>query len=93
VEQTVVREVKEETGLDVKIVGKVGEYREKGIQAGLEYDYFPACFLVDLVGGEIWKQESEIAEIKLFSLDDLSEVLAFEHDQMVKDFLARRVMR
>ena len=93
VEQTVVREVKEETGLDVKIVGKVGEYREKGIQAGLEYDYFPACFLVDLVGGEIWKQESEIAEIKLFSLDELPEVLAFEHDQMVKDFLARRVMR
>ena len=30
IEQTIVREVKEETGLDVAIVGVVGEYVEKG---------------------------------------------------------------
>jgi 8-oxo-dGTP diphosphatase len=87
-EETVVREVKEETGLDVEVVSKVGEYHEKGSQAGLEYDYYPACFLVKAVGGEIRKQESEIAEIKLFSLDGLPEVLAFEHAQMIKDYAA-----
>ncbi len=87
VEQTVVREVKEETGLDVEIVCKVGEYHEQGIQAGMEYNYYPACFLVKRVGGEIRNQESEIAEIKLFSLDELPEVLAFEHAQMIKDYV------
>ncbi|MFB3888139.1 MAG: NUDIX hydrolase [Candidatus Bathyarchaeia archaeon] len=88
VEQTVLREVKEETGLDVEIVRKVGEYHEQGVQAGLEYDYYPACFLVKRVGGEVKRQESEIREIRLFSLDALPEELAFEHMQMVRDFIA-----
>ena len=45
-EQTVVREVKEETGLDAKVVRKVDDYHEKGVQGGYEYDYLPACFIV-----------------------------------------------
>jgi 8-oxo-dGTP diphosphatase len=88
VEQTVVREVKEETGLDIAVLSKVGEYHELGVQGGFEYDYYPACFLVKIVGGEIKKQESEIEEIKLFSLSGLPEVLAFEHAVMIKDFVA-----
>jgi 8-oxo-dGTP diphosphatase len=89
VEQTVIREVKEETGLDVTIAYKVGEYHEKGVQGGYEYDYFPACFMVKLIGGEFKKQESEIAEIRLFKLDELP-ALAFEHGQMVKDYLKQQ---
>ena len=92
VEQTVVREVKEETGLDVEVVCKVGEYHEQGVQGGVEYDYYPACFLVKVVGGEIKRQECEIEEIKLFSISGLPEVLAFEHASMVKDFVAMRGM-
>jgi 8-oxo-dGTP diphosphatase len=87
VEQTVVREVKEETGLDVAIVRKIGEYHEQGVESGAEYDYYPACFLVNVVGGEIRKQESEIEEAKLFSLDEVPAELAFEHAQMIKDFV------
>ena len=90
VEQTIIREAKEETGLDITIISKVGEYHEQGIQGGVEYDYYPACFLVKTVGGEIKKQESEIEEIKLFSLNELPETLAFEHAQMIKDYAAKR---
>jgi len=88
VEQTIVREVKEETGLDVTLIRKVGEYHEQGVQGGFEYDYYPACFLVKIVGGEIVKQESEIEETTLFSLNALPEVLAFEHAAMIKDYMA-----
>jgi 8-oxo-dGTP diphosphatase len=88
VEQTVVREVKEETSLDVAIVSKIGDYHEQGMQDGVAYDYYPACFLVKVVGGEIKKQESEIEEIKLFSLNAVPEALAFEHAQMIKDYIA-----
>jgi len=87
VEQAIVREVKEETGLDVAIVCKIDEYHEQGVQDGAEYDYYPACFLVNVVGGEIKKQESEIEEIQLFSLDEVPASLAFEHAQMITDFV------
>ncbi len=87
VEQTVVREVKEETDLDVAIVRKIGEYHEQGVQDGLNYDYYPACFLVKTLSNKIEKQESEIEDIKLFSIDQVPAPLAFEHAQMIKDFL------
>ena len=87
IEQTVVREVKEETGLDVTVVREVGEYREQGVKDDVEYDYYPTCFVVKKVGGEIKKQDSEIQEIQLFSLKQLPEPLAFEHDLMIKDYL------
>ena len=89
VEQTVRREVKEETGLIVEIVRKVGDYHEQGIQDGVEYDYYPACFLVKPVGGEVDKQESEISEIKLFNLDSLPDIMAFVHARMIRDFLVQ----
>lgn len=89
-EQTVVREVKEETGLEVSVILKVGEYHESGIQDGVEYDYYPACFVVEALGGEIRKQQSEIQEVQLFRFREIPEPLAFEHAQMIKDFLAIR---
>jgi ADP-ribose pyrophosphatase YjhB (NUDIX family) len=85
IEQTIVREVKEETGLTVKIVDKVGEYVEKGIKDDIDYEYYPTCFVVKPVCGEIKKQDSEIQEIKLFNLNDLPKPLAFEHELMIKD--------
>jgi 8-oxo-dGTP diphosphatase len=87
IEQCCIREVKEETGLDVSIVRKVGEYHEQGINDDVEYDYYPTCFVVKVVGGETKKQDSEIQEIKLFSLQELPNPLAFEHNQMTQDYL------
>lgn len=86
VEQTCVREVKEETGLDVEIVYKLGEYHECGSREGVVYDYYPACFVVKVVRGEVVGQESEVQEIGVFSLNELPGPLAFEHDQMLEDY-------
>jgi len=87
IEQTVVRECKEETGLDVAIVRKVGEYVERGTKDDIEYEYYPTCFVVNMVGGEVKRQESEIQEIQPFSLNALPNPLAFEHDKMIADYL------
>jgi 8-oxo-dGTP diphosphatase len=87
IEHTIVREVKEETGLEVAIVRVVDEYIEKGIKDDVDYEYYPTCFVVKPVGGELKKQDSEIQEIKLFNLNALPTPLAFEHDQMIKDYL------
>jgi len=90
IEQTIIREVKEETGLDVVIVDKIGEYVEKGVKDDINDEYYPTCFEVRPVGGKLRKQESEIQEMELFSLNSLPHPLAFEHDQMIKDYLKKR---
>ncbi len=90
VEQTIVRECKEETGLDVEVVRVIGEYVEKGIKDEVDYEYYPTCFLVKVVGGEIKRQETEIQEIRLFRLKRLPNPLAFEHKKMVEDYLNLR---
>jgi 8-oxo-dGTP diphosphatase len=87
IEETVVREVKEETDLDVVIVRKVGEYVERGIKDDIDYEYYPTCFVVQPVKGEIKKQESEVQEIALFTLNALPQPLAFEHDKMIADYI------
>jgi 8-oxo-dGTP diphosphatase len=87
IDQTIVREVREETGLDVTIVRVVGEYVEKGIKDNVEYEYYPTCFAVKPVGGKLKKQDTEIQEIKLFNLNALPKPLAFEHEKMIKDYL------
>ena len=92
IEQTVVREVKEETGLDVAIVSVVGDYVEKGVKDDIEYEYYPTCFIVKPVGGELRKQDSEIQEIKLFSINDLPKPLAFVHEEMIKDYVGNSKM-
>lgn len=89
VEQTVLREIKEETGLEVKIVEKIGEYHESGVQDEIEYDYYPACFLVKPRGGRIKRQRNEIERIRLFDLSEMPEKLAFKHKDMLKDYFSR----
>jgi 8-oxo-dGTP diphosphatase len=90
IEETVVREVKEETGLDVAIVRKVGEYHEEGVQQEVEYDYYPTCYVVKPLNNRIQKQESEVEEVRLFKLKRLPEKLAFEHALMINDFLKQK---
>ena len=73
--------------MDVEIVSKIGEYVEKGIKDNVDYEYYPTCFLVKVVGGEMKRQESEIQDIQLFSLEALPERLGFEHAKMIADYL------
>ncbi len=90
VEQALKRELEEETGLHVKIVRKIGEYHESGVQDGIEYDYYPACFLVRPIGGKMKKQEGEIEEISVVDLQEIPEKLAFKHAKMLQDYMRTR---
>ncbi len=92
VEQAVEREIKEETGLSVEIVRKIGEYHEIGVKDGIEYDYYPACFLVKPTGGRIKRQREEIDQIRFFDIKDTPKRLAFEHSTMINDYIRIREM-
>ena len=86
VEEAMVREVREETGLAVEIVKKIGEYHETGVNNGIEYDYYPTCFLVKVIEGKIERQKEEIEKIRLFELDEIPKRLAFTHLDMINDY-------
>jgi 8-oxo-dGTP diphosphatase len=92
IEEAVVREVKEETGLKVEIKRKIGEYHYSGTNNGIYYDYYPTCFLVKVVEGKIRRQKGEIEQIKLFDLDEIPKRLAFEHSTMIKDYMGTKAV-
>ncbi len=61
IEQAAVREVKEETGLNIKLGGKIGLYHE-GIPKPVMH-----IFSADITGGDLHVQEDEILDAKWFT--------------------------
>jgi 8-oxo-dGTP diphosphatase len=89
IEEAVIREVKEETGLDVVPEYILDKYVEYGDYKGETFEYHPTCFVVRVVGGELNAQECEVSDIKIFTLEELktiSDKLAFRHKDMFKDY-------
>lgn len=84
VEETVVREAKEETNLDVEIVKFVGRYYDK---KGRHPTKTMICLphICKVVGGEL-KAGSDALEAKWVDLKKVKEMdLAFDHKQMLED--------
>lgn len=81
VEDAVLREVEEETGLKGKIHGLVGVYSDPNRDP--RGHFVSVCFVVLPAGGEL-KAGSDAKEVALFSPNNLPE-LAFDHEKMVKD--------
>jgi ADP-ribose pyrophosphatase YjhB (NUDIX family) len=83
VEHAAVREVREETGLDVTLAGLVGLYSWAGSPTVL------AVYAAEVAGGEL-KAGHDALEAALFHPDELPP-LSFPHDeQIIKDWQALR---
>ena len=83
VENAVVREAKEETSLEVKIVKLLGVYSDpkrdpRGPSVGV-------VFICMRKGGQL-KADSDAKDVKVFSVDNLPP-LAFDHLKIVTDAL------
>ena len=86
VEHAVIREVLEETGLQVEIKEKLQIIHEEGIQNGIEFNYDNTAFLVKPITRNYRKQEDEVSEILVFNINNIPE-LAFRQTEIVKSFL------
>lgn len=81
VENAILREVEEETGLKCRIHSLVGVYSDP--KRDPRGHFVSVCFILIPVGGEL-RSGSDAKEVALFSLDELPK-LAFDHEKMIKD--------
>ena len=67
-EETAIREAKEETGFDVKLIQKNGIYHKDGDQSVRH------VFDAEIIGGELDFPEDEILDAKWFTYDEILEL-------------------
>ena len=80
VEQALIREAKEETGLDLEILKLVGVYSDP--ERDPRGRVVSLCYLAK-ANGKL-APASDACEIKLFDISELPE-LAFDHEKMIVD--------
>lgn len=80
VEQALVREVKEEIGLDIRIVKLVGVYSDP--ERDPRGHVISLCYLVEASG--TMAPDSDAKYVEPFDVSHLPE-LAFDHEQMIDD--------
>lgn len=83
VEEAAAREVKEETGLDVKLVGLVGVYSDP--ERDPRGHVVSVAFLAWAVGGEL-KAADDAGEVAVFK--EVPEAMAFDHAKILEDGLS-----
>lgn len=87
--EAAIREVKEETGLDISIDYLIGIYHNKDWQwaSGDEAHVICAVFKAHIVSGELQK-DLESLELKFFSEDELPEITSPDHKMAIYDFFS-----
>ena len=92
--ESVIREVKEETGFDVRIERIVGIYSDPGhvfaYGDGEVRQEFNICLAATIVGGEL-AVSSESTDVRFFSLDELPSLTMHESiRKRIDDYMAGR---
>jgi ADP-ribose pyrophosphatase YjhB (NUDIX family) len=83
VDQAAVREVKEETGLDVRLTRLVGVYSKPAEGA------LAVCFEAQVVGGSVSEATDEVVECRYYPADDLPEPIRAHLRERVADWRQR----
>jgi len=82
----VVREVKEETGLDAQPLWMVGVYSEPGKDRDPRGHVVSTCYALEVKGGRL-KKNQESSQLKWFDPFKLPRKIGFKHDVLVRDYI------
>jgi len=82
-EQAAVREAREETGLTVELIEQFHTYSDP--QRDPRQHNITTVYIARAIGGVLQAQD-DAQEIGVFSEADLPSELAFDHDQILKDY-------
>jgi 8-oxo-dGTP pyrophosphatase MutT (NUDIX family) len=76
-EQTALREVREETGLEVRILDTVGDIHYRFVRAGRRVEKTVHYFLMEAVGGDLALHDHEFEEVRWFDVAEAEAVMSF----------------
>ena len=82
-EQAAVREAREETGLEVELIKQFHTYSDP--QRDPRQHTITTVYIARAIGGTLRAQD-DAQEIGIFKEDALPAELAFDHDQILKDY-------
>jgi ADP-ribose pyrophosphatase YjhB (NUDIX family) len=85
-EQAAVREAREETTLDIRLVGQFHTYSEPSRDP--RFHTISTVFIAQAEGRP--KAEDDAAEIGIFTADDLPQPLAFDHAAVLADYFHKK---
>jgi 8-oxo-dGTP pyrophosphatase MutT (NUDIX family) len=80
-EQTAVREVREETGLEVRITGPLDSIEYWFVQRGLRIHKTVHYFLMEPIGGDLAQHDHEFEEVRWISFAEAQHALTFETER------------
>jgi len=83
VEQTALREVAEETGLDVRISAPVGAIEYFFTQDGTRIHKTVHFFLMEAVGGSLDQHDREFDEVRWVPIDEARRLLSYPTERQV----------
>ena len=93
-EQTAVREVTEETGLDVRVVDKLGVIEYWFSREGTRYHKWVHYYLMEAVGGDTSKHDIEYDKVEWFRAEVALKRLTFKNEvemaEKAKAFLEKK---
>jgi 8-oxo-dGTP diphosphatase len=84
--EAALREVKEETGVEAKIISKVGDSKYTFAYNGEKIFKVASYFLMEYISGELIPQIGEIEEVDWVSTEEALKILSFSAD---KDLLKK----
>lgn len=82
-EETAVREVTEETGLEVRIVGKVGVVEYWFARDGTRYHKWVHHYLMEPTGGDTSRHDVEYDRVEWLSVEAAKKKLSFKNEAAI----------
>lgn len=92
VEEAAVREIKEETGLDVEVTSLYGIYSKyfDSCANGDKFQSVCVMFKAKIIGGALNSNNIETLDLKYFSLDNMPKLFNQQHRDLLDDLLSGR---
>lgn len=90
-EETALREVGEETGLQVRIIEPLDSIEYWFVQQGTRIHKTVHYFIMEPIGGDLADHDHEFDEVRWMPFDDAPQILSFETERALVDLAHRRV--